>query len=97
MPLETKPFVVADYLHDEEDLAGYLAVVLEEAEYPTLFSAAIEDAAKARGGLAVLAKESGVPEAELQQAVVAGNVSARPTVTKLQAAYHKRVSQRLVA
>jgi DNA-binding phage protein len=95
--LELKPWETADYLRDELDLADYLEVVLEEDDGPTVYAAAIADAARARGGVKPLAEESEISEADLQTAIGANEENARPVVQKLAKVYRSRSTDRLVA
>ena len=97
MTIELKPWKTADYLRDELDLADYLEAVLEEDDGPTIYAAAIADAASARGGVSALAEESGIPEAEIQAAITANEKAALPVVKKLEQAYKARCTARLVA
>ena len=60
-------FDMANHLRDEEDVAGYLTIVLEEND-PALFAAALGDIAKARG-MSEIAKASGVTREALYRAL----------------------------
>jgi probable addiction module antidote protein len=97
MEVELKPWSTADYLRTELDLADYLEAVLEKDDGPTIYAVAIADAARARGGVKTLAEESGVPEAEIQDAITASEEDALPVVKKLEQAYKARSSSRKVA
>ncbi len=97
MAIELKPWDSAEFLHDESDLAMYLAVVLEEDDGPTIYAASIRAAGRARGSVTALAKESGLSEAELHAAMESSEEETFPVVQKLAAAYSKLSAARLVA
>ena len=97
MSVELKPWDSAELLRTEQDLQEYLGVVLEEDDGPTIYAATIRTAARARGGVAVLARESRIPEAELQTAMDADEASALPVLRRLEEAYRRLSSDRLVA
>ena len=97
MPLEAKPWDAAEFLQDQEDLAGYLDVVLEDDGGPILYARTVGTAARARGGIATLAHESGIPQQELETAMRGSEEEALPVIQKLAAAYSKLSAGRLVA
>ena len=47
-PIKTRPFDVANYLNDEEDIAAYLQAAMEAGD-PALLAATLGDIARARG------------------------------------------------
>lgn len=67
------PFDAADYLDDEETIAEYITAALEDPN-PDVFLAAVRDVARARG-MALLAQDTGLERASLNQALSPG---ARP-------------------
>jgi probable addiction module antidote protein len=67
MALETKPFDVADYLDSDEMIAAYLSEALKDSDAPHI-AGALEDVARARGGISQLAHQTSLPEAELMRA-----------------------------
>ena len=70
MPIETKPWDAAEYLKTPEDLAGYIELVLQEDKgSPEMLAHTIALAARARGGVARVAEESGIASADLSQAM----------------------------
>jgi len=69
--MKTAPFDVADYLDNEEVIAGYLAAAMEDPN-PDVFLAAIGDVAKARG-MAEIAEETGLGRESLYKALSAGS------------------------
>lgn len=76
-----KQFDAADYLDDEEVIAGYLNAALED-ENPDVFLAAIADVAKARG-MTQLAKDAGLGRESLYKALAPGAKPRYDTVLKL--------------
>jgi len=60
-------FDPAEFLKDEEDMAAYLTVVLEEND-PALLAAALGDIARARG-MSEIAKASGITREALYKAL----------------------------
>jgi probable addiction module antidote protein len=60
-------FDPAEYLKDEEDMAAYLNVILEEGD-SALLAAALGDIAKARG-MTQLAKDTGLTREALYKAL----------------------------
>jgi len=60
-------FDAAEYLEDEEDMAAYLTVIMEEND-PALLAAALGDVARARG-MSDIAKASGLSREALYKAL----------------------------
>lgn len=67
MPLDTKPWDVAEHLPDEAAIAAYIEAVIEDGD-PALLAAAIGDIARARG-MAQIAKETGRSRESLYRAL----------------------------
>ena len=97
MEVELKPWDTAEFLHDEQDLALYLEAVLEEDDGPTIYAGSLPVAARARGGIANLARESGIPAPELEAAMRGSEQEALPVLQKLAAAYSALAAGRKVA
>ncbi len=97
MALETRPWDAAEYLHDEEDLVGYLAVVLQDDEPPSMIGRTIAVAACARGGIAKLATESGVPEETLRAAIDRSDEQSRSVLQDIQNANQRLAARPQVA
>lgn len=97
MEVELKPWDTAEFLHDEQDLALYLEAVLEEDEGPTIYAGSLPVAARARGGVASLARESGIPIMELEAAMQGSEQAALPVLKKLASAYGNLAAGRKVA
>lgn len=64
------PFDVANYLDNDEAIAGYLALAAEDPE-PDLFLSALCDVARARG-MAEIAKQTGLGRESLYKALRKG-------------------------
>jgi len=63
-------FDIADYLQTEQDIAEFLAVVIEEGD-PALLTATLGDIARVRG-MAEIAKEIGIEWTALRDALRPG-------------------------
>lgn len=71
----------ADYLRNEEDIATYLAAVMEEND-PALLAAALGDIARARN-MSQLAKEVGMSREGLYKALSGEGNPAFSTISKV--------------
>lgn len=67
MPIETTPYDVADYLTDEDRIAAYVELAMEEAD-PRAIAVALGNVARARG-MTRLAKETGLTREALYRAL----------------------------
>lgn len=74
-------FDVTEHLDNEEVIAEYLAVALEDAN-PDVFLAALADVAKARG-MAQLAKNSGLSRESLYKTLSPGAKPRFATIMKI--------------
>jgi probable addiction module antidote protein len=91
MPLELKSFDIADYLTNDETIAAYLTEALE-GDDPLEIVQAFADVARAKGGLAQLAHDTGISVAELTRALdVQGNLDLK-TLIKLVHAFGMKMS-----
>ena len=77
-------FDVTEYLNDEQAIADYLTVVLEEND-PALLAAALGDVARARG-MTDIAKASGLTREALYRALRADAQPRFDTVSRVCAA-----------
>jgi probable addiction module antidote protein len=68
MVLKLKPFDVAEFLTDDETIVTYLTEVFENEE-PRYIAKALAAVARAKGGIAQLSANTGVPQDELQPAL----------------------------
>jgi len=75
------PFDPADYLEDEETIAEYLSVALEDPD-PDMFLVAVRNVARARG-MAQLARDSGLGRESLYKALTPGARPRYDTVLKV--------------
>ena len=98
MALETFPWDAAEYIHGEDELASYLAIVMEADDGPTIYSPSLALAGRVRGGLDVLARETGVSETELRELIAADDEERTlPVLRRVQQAYERLAHTRLVA
>jgi probable addiction module antidote protein len=91
MALETFPYDTAEYLKDAESISLYLEAELEENEMPYL-ARALTTVARARGGMDMVAEETGLTIDLLDRAAQEVGTGDRGTVIKVMEAYRKRVS-----
>ncbi len=75
------PFDPADYLEDEETIAEYLSVALEDPD-PDMFLVAVRNVARARG-MAQLARDSRLGRESLYKALTPGARPRYDTVLKV--------------
>jgi len=68
MALKTSPYDVADFLTDEETISAYLTEALESDD-PRYIAKALGAVARARGGMAQLARETGIAREALYRAL----------------------------
>ena len=83
-PADLPEFDITDYLNDEQAIADYLTVVLEEND-PALLAAALGDVARARG-MTDIAKASGLTREALYRALRADAQPRFDTVSRVCAA-----------
>lgn len=74
-------FDPSEHLKDEEDLAAYLSVILEEND-PALLAAALGDIAKARG-MASIAQSAGIGRESLYKALRPGAQPCFDTIQRV--------------
>lgn len=68
MALKTKPYDAAEFLTDEETIAAYLTEALESDD-PRAIAKALGAVARARGGMAQLALDTGIAREALYRAL----------------------------
>lgn len=68
MKIKTKPYDAAEFLTDPETIAAYLTEALESDD-PRIIAKALGAVARARGGMAQLARETGVTRESLYRAL----------------------------
>ena len=96
MALHTEPFDVADYLTDEESISAYLTEVLESDD-PRYIAKALGAVARARGGMAQLAKDTGISREALYRALSDTGNPEFGTVLKVMHALGVRLSASIAA
>ena len=79
--INVAPFDASDYLDNEETIAEYLSVALENPD-PDAFLVAVRDVAKARG-IASVAKNAGLGRESLYKALKPGSKPRFDTVRRL--------------
>jgi probable addiction module antidote protein len=79
--LELAPFDASEYLDNNEVIAEYLAIALQDPD-PDMFLQAVANVAKARG-IAQVAKASGLGRESLYKALAPGAKIRYETVRKL--------------
>ena len=83
MTIKTKTFDVADFLNDEETIAEYLNMALEDPN-PEMLLLAVKNIARARArGMAQLAQDAGLGRESLYKALSEGAKPRYDTVLKL--------------
>ena len=96
MALETTVYDLADYLWDPAEIAGYLAVELEEDE-PKFMVLGLEAVIRARGSVETVAEETGVSAECLKNLAELDDAGVRETANQVMEAYraHAEVSSRV--
>ena len=68
MALDIKPWDVADYLTDTPSIAAYMSAILEDGDAHEL-ARALNDVARAKGGVELIAAQAGISPDEFASAV----------------------------
>ena len=76
-----RPFDITEYLEDEEAIAEYINVALEEND-PALLASALGDIARARG-MTQLAKETGLSRESLYKGLSGDRIPSAETLLKV--------------
>jgi len=79
--LKMRPFDAAHYLNNEEEMAAYLDVVLEDND-PALLAVALGDIARARG-MTELARKTGLSRESLYKSLSGERVPSTETLLKV--------------
>ena len=90
MPTTTRPFEMAEQLRDEQDIAAYLTLVLEEGD-PGELAHALGVIARARG-MTQIAAEAGMGREALYKALRADASPRFETILKVMHALGLRLS-----
>jgi probable addiction module antidote protein len=96
MALKTTPFDAAEYLTDGETIAAFLTEALESND-PSEIAQALGIVAKARGGIAQLARETGITREALYRALSDSGNPELGTVLKVMHALGVRLTATMVA
>jgi probable addiction module antidote protein len=96
MALRTYPFDPADFLADDETIAEYLTLSLESDD-PREIAQALGAVARARGGMAELAKQTGITREALYRALSDTGNPELGTILKVMHALGVKLSASLVA
>ena len=92
---KTRPFDVANYLNDEEDVAEYLRQVLEEGD-PIELGAALVAIARARG-MSQLARDTGLSRESLYKSLSGERAPNSDTLFKVMKALGFKLTVQPVA
>ncbi len=96
MPLKFKPFDAAEFLTDDETIAAYLTEALE-GDDPRSIAKALGAVARARGGMAQLARETGIAREALYRALSETGNPELGTALKVMHALGVHLTARLTA
>jgi probable addiction module antidote protein len=96
MALKIKPFDAAEYLSDVETIAAFLTEALASDD-PSEIAQALGIVAKARGGIAQLARETGITREALYRALSDTGNPELGTVLKVLRALGVRLTATMVA
>lgn len=79
--IKTRPFDMANYLQDEDEVTAYLQAVMEDGD-PALLAAALGDIARARG-MTQLAKDTGLSRESLYKSLSGERAPSSDTLFKV--------------
>jgi len=96
MALKTTVFDAADYLNDEETISAFLTESLESGD-PREIAQALGAVARARGGIAELARQTGITREALYRALSDTGNPELGTVLKVMRALGVRLTASMVA
>jgi probable addiction module antidote protein len=96
MKVKTYPYDPAEFLTDDETIAGYLTLALE-SEDPRVIAKALGAVARARGGIAELARQTGITREALYRALSDSGNPELGTVLKVMHALGVRLSASMEA
>jgi probable addiction module antidote protein len=94
--VKTRMYDPADFLTDDETVAGYLTLALE-SEDPRIIAKALGAVARARGGIAELARQTGITREALYRALSDSGNPELGTVLKVMRALGVRLTASMVA
>jgi probable addiction module antidote protein len=96
MGIKTEPWDTAEFLTSDEAIAEYLTLSFESAD-PGEIAQALGIVAKARGGMAQLARESGITREALYRALSESGNPELGTILKVMRALGVRLTASMVA
>lgn len=96
MALKTKPYDPAEFLTDDETISAYLTEALESDD-PRHIAKALGAVARARGGIAQLARETSIAREALYRALSDTGNPELGTALKVMHALGVRLTARLIA
>jgi probable addiction module antidote protein len=96
MGIKTKPYDAAEFLTDPETIAAYLTEALESDD-PRYIAKALGAVARARGGMAQLARETGITRESLYRALSENGNPELGTTLKVMRALGVRLTASLTA
>jgi probable addiction module antidote protein len=94
--VKTRVYDPADFLTDDETIAGYLTLALD-SEDPRIIAKALGAVARARGGIAELARQTGITREALYRALSDSGNPELGTVLKVMRALGVRLTATMVA
>jgi probable addiction module antidote protein len=96
MGIKTKPYDAAEFMTDPETIAAYLTEALESDD-PRYIAKALGAVARARGGMAQLARETGITRESLYRALSENGNPELGTTLKVMRALGVRLTASLTA
>ena len=96
MVIQTKPYDAADFLSDDETIAAYLTEALQ-GDDPRLIAKVLGAVARARGGMAQLARATGITREALYRALSETGNPELGTALKVMRALGIRLTASLAA
>jgi len=91
MAIETAPYDAAEFLTDEETISAYLTEALESDD-PRIIAKSLGAVARVRGGMAQLARETGIAREALYRALSENGNPELGTVLKVMHALGVRLT-----
>lgn len=89
--MRTVEYKTSDYLNTPEEIMAYLNEVLEEDD-PKLMMLALRNVADAKGGISVLAEQTGLNRESLYKTLSGKRNPGIETINMILHAYHLRLS-----
>ena len=89
--MRTVPYKTSDYLNTPEDIAAYLNEILEEDD-PKLLMLALRDVADVKGGISVLAEQTGLNRESLYKTLSGNRNPGIETINAILHAFKLRLS-----